>query len=75
MEVKASVRLTTKQLNEFLMRHTYFCFGGVVGFLFSIGGFTGFALVVNEENISAAYLGVLFGIGLLFTVIQPLIVF
>ncbi|MEE0685139.1 MAG: YcxB family protein [Lachnospiraceae bacterium] len=75
MEVKASVQLTTKQLYEFLMRHTYFCFGGVVGLLLSIGGFTGFALVVNEENISAAYLGVLFGIGLLFTVIQPLIVF
>ena len=74
MEVKASVQLSTKQLYEFLMRHTYFCFGGVVGLLLSIGGFVAFALLLDNKDITATYLGVLFGIGLLFTVIQPLIV-
>lgn len=74
MEVKASVQLSTKQLYEFLMRHTYFCFGGVVGLLLSIGGFVAFALLLDNKDVTATYLGVLFGIGLLFTVIQPLIV-
>ena len=74
MEVKASVQLSTKQLYEFLMRHTYFCFGGVVGLLLSIGGFAAFALLLDNKDVTATYLGVLFGIGLLFTVIQPLIV-
>ena len=75
MEVKTSVQLSTKQLYEFLMRHTYYSFGGVLGLLLSIGGFVGFFVLLPDKRISAMYLGVLFGIGLLFTVIQPLIVY
>lgn len=75
MEVKTSVQLNTKQLYEFLMRHTYFSFGGILGLLLSVGGFVGFALLVGNESISPVYLGTLFGIGLLFTVIQPLIIY
>lgn len=75
MEVKVSVQLKTKQLYEFLMRHTYLQFSGIVGLLLSIGGIAGFVMLLDNENISVAYLGALFGIGLLFTVIQPIIVF
>ena len=74
MEIKASVQLSTKQLYEFLMRHTYYQFSGVVGLLLSFGGMIAFFALLDNEDISAAYLGALFGIGLLFTVIQPLIV-
>ena len=56
------------------MRHTYYQFSGIVGLLLSIGGMIGFFLLLDNENVSAAYMGALFGIGLLFTVIQPLIV-
>lgn len=75
MEVKASVQLSTKQLYEFLMRHTYYSFAGVIGLLLSIGGFVGFFILLPNKQISAMYLGTLFGIGLLFTVIQPIIVY
>ena len=75
MEVKASVQLNSKQLYEFLMRHTYCQFSGILGLVLSIGGFVGFFTLLNNKNVSAAYLGALFGIGLLFTVIQPLIVY
>ena len=75
MEVKASVQLNTKQLYEFLMRHTYYSFGGVLSLLLSAGALVGFFLLLGNKDISPMYLGTLFGIGILFTVVQPLIVY
>ena len=74
MEVKAKVQLTTKEMYEFLMRHTYSSMSGFIGLVLSIGGFVGFFYMLGMPNASPLYLGALLLTGLLFTVIQPLMV-
>lgn len=74
MEVKAKVQLTTKEMYEFLMRHTYSSMSGFIGLILSIGGFIGFFYMLRMPNASPVYLGALLVTGLLFTVVQPLMV-
>lgn len=74
MEVKAKVQLTTKEMYEFLMRHTYSSMSGFIGLILSIGGFIGFFYMLRMPNASPLYLGALLVTGLLFTVVQPLMV-
>lgn len=74
MEVKAKVQLTTKEMYEFLMRHTYSSMSGFIGLILSIGGFVGFFYMLGMPDASLLYLGALLLTGLLFTVVQPLMV-
>lgn len=75
MEVKATVQLTAKQMFEFLMRHTYLTMGGFISVILSIGSIAGFCFMVTKPNASIMYLGALLIIGLLFTVIQPCMIY
>lgn len=75
MEVKAKVQLTAKELFGFLINHTYSSMTAFIGVILSIGGFVGFFYMLRMPNANPFYLGALFGTGLLFTVIQPLVIY
>ena len=75
MEVKATVQLTTKELFSFLMYNTYSTIASFIWVLLSIGGFVGFFYMLGMPNVNPLYLAVLLGIGLLFTVIQPIMLY
>ena len=75
MEVKAKVKLTTKELFGFLINHTYSSTSAFIGIILSIGGFVGFFYMLGMPGANPFYLGALFGTGLLFTVIQPLVIY
>lgn len=74
MEIKATVQLTKKQLFEFLIRHSYFTFSGMIGLILSIMALGGFFLMLGVEGASGTYLGALLVTGLLFTVVQPIMI-
>ncbi|MBE5940599.1 MAG: YcxB family protein [Lachnospiraceae bacterium] len=75
MEVKIEAKLTQKEMFSFLMKHSYSSFGGFVGVLLSICAFIGFFTYLPNPNIQVAYKLVLLLTGLLFTVIQPLMLY
>lgn len=75
MEVKAKVQLTTNELFGFLINHTYSTMTAFIGIILSIGGFVGFFYMLGMPDANPFYLGALFGTGLLFTVIQPLMIY
>lgn len=75
MEVKATVKLTTNELFGFLINHTYATWTAFIGIVLSIGGFVGFFYMLGMPNANPFYLGALFATGLLFTVIQPLVIY
>lgn len=75
MEVKVKVQLTTKEMFEFLMRHTYFSISGIIGLLLSLAAFAGFFYALTVPGVSNMYLVALLLIGLLFTVIQPWMIY
>ena len=75
MEVKATVQLTAKQMFEFLMHHTYSSMNGIIGGILSILGYAGFVYMLFVPDVSEVYLVALLFIGLLFTVIQPLMIY
>ena len=73
MEVKVSMKQELKDLYGFLMFHIYSSPAGILGLFISIGGFVGFAYMLTLKNTNPMFLGALFMIGLMFTVIQPLL--
>ena len=74
MEVKVKVQLKTKEMYEFLMRHTYGSMSGINGLILSIVCLAGVFYMLGLPDASPAYLVALLVIGLLFTVVQPLMV-
>lgn len=75
MEVKASVQLTVKQMYEFLMLHTYSTTSGLIGLVLSIGGYIGFFYMLQMEGANPMYIAMLFATGMLFTVVQPFMIY
>lgn len=75
MEVKANVQLTTKQMFQFLMYHTYSTVAGVIGIIISIAAYGGAIYMLTIPEASMLYIGSLFVIGLLFTVVQPVMIY
>lgn len=75
MEAKATVRLTANELFGFLIQHTYSTTTAFIGIILSIGGFIGFFYMLGMPNANPFYLGALFGTGLLFTVVQPTMIY
>ncbi len=72
MELKISIKLEVKDLYEFLMHHIYSSSSGILGLVLSIGGIIGFFYMLTQKDTNPMFLGALFMIGLMFTVIQPL---
>ena len=75
MEVKATVQLTVKELFGFLMQHTYSTVASFIGIVLSIGGFAGFFYMLGMPEVNPFYLGALFATGMLFTVVQPIMLY
>ena len=71
MEIKLKIQLTVKELFDFLISHTYSSFSGYVGVILSICALIGFSYSVSNPMMNVAYKFVLLLTGLLFTVIQP----
>lgn len=75
MEVRATVKLTAKELYGFLMHNTYSTFGSYIGVLLSLGSIAGFFYMLGMPDVNPAFLVALLVIGLLFTVVQPLMLY
>lgn len=73
MEIKASVQLNKKQVFNFLMHHTYFSFMGYIGILISICAVGAIVMTWGKMPLENEIL--LFLAALLFTVIQPLMLY
>ncbi len=75
MEIKLKIQLTVKELYDFLIAHTYSSFSGWAGVFLSVCALVSFAFSVNVEEMNIAYKFVLLLTGLLFTVIQPVMLY
>lgn len=73
MEVKVTVPLNRKYVYNFLMHHTYFSFIGYVGILISLCAIG--AAVFTWGKVESTTSILLIFAGLMFTVIQPLILY
>lgn len=72
-EIKASITVTGKDLFFFMLQHTYRCVGGVLSLLFSVGAFL---LLLNcFTEVDTAYKIILILSSLLFTVINPFLLY
>ena len=72
MEIKLSVKLTAKEMFNFMMKHTYSSMSGYIGLILSGCAFVGFIMTLTNSEVNIAYKIVLLITALLFTVIQPL---
>ncbi len=68
-EIKATVKVKTSDMFCFLMHYSYASMAGIISFLFSIGSIVLFFFMWGK--IAPAYLFILVVLGLLFTVINP----
>ncbi len=75
MEVKVEVKLTKKEMFNFLLRHNYTTFGGICGIVLSIGALVMFFLNLGNEKMSVSYKVALIAVALLFTVVQPIMLY
>lgn len=71
MEIKLSVKLTAKEMFNFMMKHTYSSMSGYIGLILSACALVGFVMTVTKPDVNVAYKMVLLLTALLFTVIQP----
>lgn len=71
MEIKLSVKLTAKEMFNFMMKHTYSSISGYIGLILSACALVGFVMTVANPAVKIAYKAVLLLTALLFTVIQP----
>jgi hypothetical protein len=75
MQVTINARLTTKEMFNFLMHHNYRSFGGVTGVLISLGALALFLINITNEEMRIGYKVALLVIGLVYTVIQPIMLY
>ncbi len=68
-------RLTNKEMYNFLLRHNYFSLGGICGVILSIGAIVLAVLNINNTQMNGTYKIALVFVGLLFTVIQPVMLY
>lgn len=72
-EIEFDIGLTTNELYAFSMHHTYLSFSGVLGLAISFGSLI--ICVLNFRNFDSTAIIALIVIGLLFTVIQPIMLY
>lgn len=72
-DIEFDVELTTKELYTFTMRHAYVSVSGVCGIIISLGSLA--ICAVSFKNIDLTTSFALIFIGLLFTVVQPIMLF
>ena len=73
MDLSFDIRLTTSELYTFSMRHTYFGMSGIFGLIISFGSLAVVALRYKYLDKSAIVALII--IGLLFTVVQPVMLY
>ena len=71
--MKARVKMTAKEIFDFSMYNSYHCFSGVIGLFISLCAFVGAILCIGNTNVLNVVL--LFIVALMFTVIQPLMIY
>lgn len=72
-EIKANITVTANDLFCFMLQHTYRSFGGVLSLLFSLASFG--MLLYCFTTVDTAYKIILIICSLLFTVINPLLLY
>lgn len=72
-EIKATVAVTAKDLFFFMLQHTYRSVGGVLSLLFSLASFC--MLLYCFTTVELAYKIILIICSLLFTVVNPLLLY
>lgn len=72
-EIKATVKVETSDMFCFLMHYSYASVAGIISLLFSIGSIALFFYMWGE--LAPAYLLILAVLGLLFTVINPVMLY
>lgn len=75
MNVTINAKLTTKEMFNFLMYSNYYTFGGITGILLSVGALAVCLININNEQVRIEYKIALFVIGLIYTVIQPIMLY
>jgi hypothetical protein len=75
MEIKLKVNLTVRELYNFMLNHTYNNFSGYIGLLLSLSAVYALYSTWNTNIITNTYRIVLLITALLFTVIQPIILY
>ena len=69
-EITADIKIGTKDMFYFFMRHNYACFSGLFGLFISLGALI--LLIIRFGSYDLPAKGLLLLVALLFTVIQPL---
>lgn len=69
-KISVDIKIGTKDMFYFFMRHNYACFSGIFGLFISIGA--GLLLLIRFQHYEIGAKCLLLVIALLFTVIQPL---
>lgn len=72
-EIEFDVELTVKDLYAFSMRHAYVGVSGIFGLLISLGSWI--LLIVQFSGLDMSARVVLFVIGCLFTIVQPIMLY
>lgn len=72
-EIKVSIKVTGTDLYCFMLQHTYRSFGGIVSLVFSLGSFG--LLLYSWSTVDLPYKVILIICSLLFTVIDPLMLY
>lgn len=75
MDIRVETKLTVKELFDFMIRHFYSTIGGICGVLLSVGALVMFFSNVTNTDMTVAYKVALVFIALLFTVIQPIMLY
>lgn len=73
--VKIEAKLTKKEMFNFMLRHNYYSLGGVCGVIISIGALVLFFANINNDKINNAYKIALLFVGVLFIVVQPIMLY
>ena len=55
MEIKLSVKLTAKEMFNFMMKHTYSSMSGYIGLILSGCAFVGFIMTLTNSEVNIAY--------------------
>ncbi len=73
MDKKFEVKVTTMDMFDFMMYHNYSSFGGKLSFLFSVVMLI--VAIIKYNDFTTTQFAVMLVLGLLFTVINPLMLF
>lgn len=73
--VKIEAKLTKREMFNFMLRHNYHSLGGVCGIIISIGALVLFFANLNNDKVNDMYKIALLFVGVLFIIVQPIMLY